>query len=104
MLLILTDGVLAQVRLDESLYAIKNIGENGLPLGEFNRFIGVPVDGKSCLPPMIFQDKACSDTTQKHPTQTPRKESGNAELVFMNDTIYIDHGISGEMKKKVLSD
>jgi len=89
------------MRLDESLYAIKNIGENGLPLGEFNRFIGVPVDGKSCLPPMIFQDKACSDTTQKHPTQTPRKESGNAELVFMNDTIYIDHGISGEMKKKI---
>jgi hypothetical protein len=104
LLLILTGGVLTEVRLDESLYAIKNIGENGLPLGEFNRFIGVPVDEKSCLPPMIFQDKACSDTTRKHPTQTPRKESGNDELVFMNDTIYIDHGISGEMKKKVLSD
>jgi len=104
LLLILTGGVLAEVRLDESLYAIKNIGENGLPLGEFNRFIGVPVDEKSCLPPVFFQDKASSDTTGKHPTQAPRKESGNAELVFMNDTIYIDHGISGEMKKKVLSD
>ncbi|PAN12621.1 hypothetical protein PAHAL_2G278600 [Panicum hallii] len=95
------DCVRRNMRLDESLYAIKNIGENGLPLGEFNRFIGVPVDEKSCLPPMIFQDKACSDTTRKHPTQTPRKESGNDELVFMNDTIYIDHGISGEMKKKI---
>jgi hypothetical protein len=93
---------LAEVRLDESLYAIKNIGENGLPLGEFNRFIAVPVDEKSCLPPMIFQDKACSDATRKHPPQAPRKESGNNELVFMNDTIYIDPGISGDMKKKVL--
>lgn len=90
------------MRLDESLYAIKNIGENGLPLGEFNRFIAVTVDEKSCLPPMIFQDKACSDATRKHPPQTPMKESGNDELVFMNDTIYIDPGISGEMKKKVL--
>ncbi|OEL32950.1 hypothetical protein BAE44_0006031 [Dichanthelium oligosanthes] len=95
------DCVRRNMRLDESLYAIKNIGENGLPLGEFNRLAGVPVDEKSCLPPMIFQDKVCSDTIRKHPPQTPRKESGSDELVFMNDTIYIDLGISSEMKKKI---
>ncbi|CAN6167084.1 unnamed protein product [Urochloa humidicola] len=95
------DCVRRNMRLDESLYAIKNIGENGLPLGEFNRLVGVPVDEKSCLPPIIFQDKACSDTTRKQSLQTPRKETGSDELVFMNDTIYIDSGISGEMKKKI---
>ncbi|CAN6204574.1 unnamed protein product [Urochloa humidicola] len=95
------DCVRRNMRLDESLYAIKNIGENGLPLGEFNRLVGVPVDEKSCLPPIIFQDKACSDATRKPPLQTPRKEAGSDELVFMNDTIYIDPGISGEMKKKI---
>ncbi|CAN6217799.1 unnamed protein product [Urochloa humidicola] len=95
------DCVRRNMRLDESLYAIKNIGENGLPLGEFNRLVGVPVDEKSCLPPIIFQDKACSDMTHKQPLQTPRKETGGDELVFMNGTIYIDPGISGEMKKKI---
>lgn len=89
------------MRLDESLYSIKNIGENGLPLGDFNRLVGVPVSENSCLPPVIFQDKACADTTRKHPLQTRRKEDGIDELVFRNETIYIDPGISGEMRKKV---
>ncbi|CAL5081639.1 unnamed protein product [Urochloa decumbens] len=95
------DCVRRNMRLDESLYAIKNIGENGLPLGEFNRRVGVPVDEKSCLPPIIFQDKACSDTTREPPLQTPRNETGGDELVFEDDTIYVDPGISGEMKKKI---
>ncbi|XP_062194393.1 uncharacterized protein LOC133897618 isoform X2 [Phragmites australis] len=95
------DCVRRNMRLDESLYNIKNIGENGLPLGEFNRLVGVPVSEKSCLPPMIFQDKAYSDTTRKHALQTPRKEGGRDEFVFMNDTIYMDPGISGEMRKKI---
>jgi len=89
------------VRLDESLYAIKSIGENGVPLGEFNRLVGVPVNEKSCLPPLIFQDKACSDMTRKHSLQTPGKEGGHDGLVFMNDIIYIDLGIADEMRKKV---
>ncbi|GJN33885.1 hypothetical protein PR202_gb22513 [Eleusine coracana subsp. coracana] len=95
------DCVRRNMRLDESLYSIKNIGENGLPLGEFNRLVGVPVSENSCLPPVIFQDKACADTTLKHPLQTHRKEDGLNELVFRNETIYIDPGISGEMRKKI---
>lgn len=96
-------GVYATVRLDESLYSIKNMGENGLPLGEFNRLVGVPVSEQSCLPPMIFQDKACSGATQKHQLQGPREKPEHDLFVFANDTIYIDPGISGEMKKKVCS-
>uniref|UniRef100_A0A453KUE1 DUF6699 domain-containing protein n=1 Tax=Aegilops tauschii subsp. strangulata TaxID=200361 RepID=A0A453KUE1_AEGTS len=87
-------------RLDESLYSIKNIGENGLLLGESNRLVGLPVNEKSCLPPMIFQDKACSDTTHKRQLQAHREEPEDDVFVFTNDTIYIDPGISGEMKKK----
>ncbi|KAL6656076.1 hypothetical protein ACP70R_006902 [Stipagrostis hirtigluma subsp. patula] len=94
------DCVRRNMRLDESLYSIKNIGENGLPLGEFNRLVGVPVNEKSCLPPMVFQDKACSDTPRRHSLQTPRKENDHDEFVFTNDTIYIDPGISVEMRKK----
>jgi hypothetical protein len=91
----------AVVRLDESLYSIKNIGENGLPLGEFNQLVGLPVSENSCLPPVIYQDKACADTIRKHPLQTPRSEDGHDEFIFKNETIYIDLGISGEMRKKV---
>jgi hypothetical protein len=89
------------VRLDESLYSIKNIGENGLPPREFNRLVGVPVSENSCLPPVIYQDKACADTIRKHPLQTPRSEDGHDQFIFKNETIYIDPGISGEMRKKV---
>ncbi|KAL5201920.1 hypothetical protein ABZP36_036274 [Zizania latifolia] len=95
------DCLRRNMRLDESLYSIKNIGENGMPLGEFNRLIGTPVSEKSCLPPMNFEDKACSDTTQKHQLQIPRKGHDHGEFVFTNDSVYIDPGISGEMRKKV---
>ncbi|PNT64680.1 hypothetical protein BRADI_4g31300v3 [Brachypodium distachyon] len=95
------DCVRRNMRLDESLYSIKNMGENGLPLGEFNRLVGVPVSEQSCLPPMIFQDKACSGATQKHQLQGPREKPEHDLFVFANDTIYIDPGISGEMKKKI---
>ncbi|EMS60593.1 hypothetical protein TRIUR3_16582 [Triticum urartu] len=95
------DCVRRNMRLDESLYSIKNIGENGLPLGESNRLVGLPVNEKSCLPPMIFQDKACSDTTRKHQLQAHREEPEHDVFIFTNDTIYIDPGISGEMKKKI---
>ncbi|XP_066390303.1 uncharacterized protein [Miscanthus floridulus] len=95
------DCVRRNMRLDESLYAIKSIGDNGVPLGEFNRLVGVPVNEKSCLPPQIFQDKACSDMTRKHSLQTPGEKGGHDGLVFVNDTIYIDPGISDEMRKKL---
>uniref|UniRef100_A0ACD5YFY1 Uncharacterized protein n=1 Tax=Avena sativa TaxID=4498 RepID=A0ACD5YFY1_AVESA len=96
------DCVRRNMRLDESLYSIKNVGENGRPLGEFNRLAGAPVDEKSCLPPMVFQDKACSDTTQKHhQLQAHREEPEHDVFLFTDHTIYIDPGISGEMKKKI---
>uniref|UniRef100_A0A0E0QRY5 BRCT domain-containing protein n=1 Tax=Oryza rufipogon TaxID=4529 RepID=A0A0E0QRY5_ORYRU len=97
----LVDCVRRSMRLDESLYSIKNIGENGMPLGEFNRLVGAPVSGNSCLPPMMFQEKTFSDTTEKHRLQTSRKEHDHDEFLFTNDSIYIDPGISGEMRKKV---
>ncbi|KAM0848916.1 hypothetical protein ACQ4PT_054066 [Festuca glaucescens] len=95
------DCVRRNMRLDESLYSIRNIGENGRPLGEFNRLVGAPVSENSCLPPMVFQDKACSDTTQKHRLQAHREEPEHDVFVFTNHTIYIDPGLSGEMKKKI---
>uniref|UniRef100_A0A0D9XE47 BRCT domain-containing protein n=1 Tax=Leersia perrieri TaxID=77586 RepID=A0A0D9XE47_9ORYZ len=95
------DCVRRNMRLDESLYSIKNMRENGMPLGEFNRLVGTPVSESSCLPPMVFQEKAFSDTTEKHRLQTSRKEHDHDEFVFTNDSIYIDPGISGEMRKKV---
>ncbi|KAM0823679.1 hypothetical protein ACQ4PT_070714 [Festuca glaucescens] len=95
------DCVRRNMRLDESLYSIRNIGENGRPLGEFNRLVGAPVSEKSCLPPMVFQDKACSDTTKKHQLQAHREEPEHDVFVFTNHTIYIDPGISGDMKKKI---
>jgi hypothetical protein len=99
----LIDVASAAVRLDESLYSIKNIGENGRPLGDFNRLVGTPVDEKSCLPPMVFQDKACSDASQRHQLQAHREGPEHDVFVFTDHTIYIDPEISGEMKKKVTS-
>ncbi|XP_020080437.1 uncharacterized protein LOC109704122 isoform X1 [Ananas comosus] len=98
----LVDSVRRNVRLNESLYSVKNIGENGFPLGEFNRLVGLPGSEKSCLPVMAFEDHKFSNTARQHQLESTRKELKTAGSVFSNDSIYIDSDISGELKEKLV--
>lgn len=96
------DSVRRNVRLDESLYSIKSVGESGLPLGEFNRLVGLPGSEKSCLPAVALGDERPSNTAGQLHLHSSTIEQRARGSVFLNDCIYIDSGISHELKKKVI--
>ncbi|XP_073110060.1 uncharacterized protein [Elaeis guineensis] len=96
------DSVKKNTRLNESLYRIKSVGESGLPSGEFNRLVGLPGSEKSCLPAIAFEDERSSNTTGQPQLPSSVKEIRAGGSVFSNDCIYIDSGVSYELKKKVI--
>lgn len=91
----------ATVRLSESLYSVKTIGGNGLPLGELNRLVAIPGSAKSCLPSPALGDEKSSGKAWEPPVQPPKKEDTNGGSVFSNKFIFVDPEISDELKKKV---
>lgn len=96
------DSVRRSVRLSESLYSVKSVGQSGLPLSELNRLAGLPGAEKSCLPVMAFEDHRPSNTSYLPHPRSPRKESKSNCHVLSNDSIYIDSNISTELKTKVV--
>ncbi|URE24032.1 BRCA1 C Terminus (BRCT) domain [Musa troglodytarum] len=96
------DSVKRNVRLSESLYSVKTIGGNGLPLGELNRLVAIPGSAKSCLPSPALGDEKSSGKAWQPPVQPPKKEDTNGGSVFSNNFIFVDPEISDELKKKVI--
>ena len=88
------------MRLSESLYSVKSTGDNGLPLGEFNRLVDIPGNENSCLPLITFGDGKSLDLTRQNQLQSSGENSKDGYF-FSNDVLYIDSNISGEMRKKV---
>ncbi|XP_072980616.1 uncharacterized protein [Typha angustifolia] len=95
------DSVRRNVRLSESLYSVKSTGDNGLPLGEFNRLVDIPGNENSCLPLITFGDGKSSDLTRQNQLQSSGENSKDGYF-FSNDVLYIDSNISGEMRKKIV--
>lgn len=91
----------ATARLNESLYSIKSVGESGLPLGEVNRLVGLTGSEKSCLPAIAFGDETSSNAAGQPQLPLSIKELRAGVSVFSNDCIFIDSGVSCELKKKV---
>eukprot|EP00262_Sarcandra_glabra_P022403 TRINITY_DN9905_c0_g1_i1.p1 TRINITY_DN9905_c0_g1~~TRINITY_DN9905_c0_g1_i1.p1 ORF type:complete len:489 (-),score=62.67 TRINITY_DN9905_c0_g1_i1:370-1806(-) len=96
------DSVRKNVRLSESLYSVKNVGENGSPTGELNRLVGFPGTGNSCLPTILHEDnKACNNTWQSH-LQFSGKDYRSKGSILASHCIYIDSNVSSELQKKVV--
>ncbi|XP_058078838.1 uncharacterized protein LOC131227136 [Magnolia sinica] len=96
------DSVRRNVRLSESLYNAKSVGENGLPVGEWNQLVGFAANENSCLPSMFREDnKAPTMTWQPHLQHSGKESSGNKGPVLASYCIYIDSNVSTEMQKKV---
>ncbi|XP_077236394.1 uncharacterized protein LOC143877947 isoform X2 [Tasmannia lanceolata] len=96
------DSVRRNVRLDETLYSVKSVGENGLPMKELNRLVGFTGSEYSCLPTMMNDDSKLSNLARQPHQQSSGKESSRSrESVLANHCIYIDSNISTELQKKV---
>ncbi|KAM7258378.1 hypothetical protein ACFE04_014119 [Oxalis oulophora] len=95
------DSVRRQVRLSESLYNIKSVGENSFRLDELNRLVGFGSTENSCLPAGIRENPKLNTVplsrfSAKEPTKTTVSNS-----VLSDHSMYIDSDISTELYKKI---
>ncbi|KAL5995133.1 hypothetical protein ACLOJK_025191 [Asimina triloba] len=96
------DSVKRNVRMSESLYNVKGVGENGLPVAEWNNVAGLAGSENSCLPPILQDGNTATNMNWRPHLRQSGKESSQAEVSFFDrQFIYIDSNISSEMQKKV---
>ncbi|XP_038700846.1 uncharacterized protein LOC119997735 isoform X3 [Tripterygium wilfordii] len=94
------DSVRKNVRLCESLYTVKSVGETGVRLDELNRLVGFSSVENSCLPVGIDEVKRF-DITEEAQKQHSGNSSRNIDPTLTGRTMYVDSDISPELKKKV---
>ncbi|XP_043722971.1 uncharacterized protein LOC122670075 isoform X2 [Telopea speciosissima] len=97
------DSVKRNVRLSESLYSVKTVGESGLQMEELNRPLGFNATENTCLPAGVHDDaKQHSTTLQPHPYFTGKENSRSEKAVLSSHSIFIDSDISAELRSKVV--
>lgn len=95
------DSVKRNVRLSESLYTVKNTGENGARVDELNRLVGVTSE-KSCLPAGLYEAKKFDSIEKPHLQSSWEDSNRNTDSSLSGRTIFIDADISNELRKKVI--
>lgn len=96
------DSVRRNVRLSESLYGVKNVGENGMRLDEFNRLVGSTGPENSCLPVGIRENAKQSDMNQEPRLWSRREAKKSMESTLSGCSMYVDLDISSELRSKVV--
>ncbi|PON73128.1 BRCT domain containing protein [Parasponia andersonii] len=95
------DSVRKNVRLSESLYRIKSLGENK-PLDEWNRLTGFTGAENSCLP-VGAHGTLQSDTIEEPHVRFSGKESDrNYGSTLSGRSMFVDLDISAELRNKVI--
>lgn len=90
------------VRLSESLYYVKNVGENGVRMDELNRLIGFSGAENSCLPAGMFENAKQSVMTEDpHLWFSGRESKRSVDSTLSGHSMFIDSDISAELRNKV---
>ncbi|KAJ4844829.1 hypothetical protein Tsubulata_020570 [Turnera subulata] len=93
---------LSKVRLSESLYTVKNVGDNGVRVDELNRFVGVTGSENSCLSVGINDARQSSINSEGTEKQSSRRNSSRSTgSTLSGNSMYVDSDISGELRSKV---
>ncbi|KAF5208059.1 Brct domain dna repair protein [Thalictrum thalictroides] len=96
------DSVRKNVRLSESLYSVKGVGDSGLQV-EFNRLVRVSDTEKSCLPARLHERSKQANTTQQAHLQSSGEDFGASRAVVLSgQSIYVDSEISDDVRRKVI--
>lgn len=95
------DSVKKNVRLSESLYTVKNTGENGTRVDELNRLVGVTSE-KSCLPAGLYEAKKFDSIEKPHLQSSWEDSNRSSDSTLSGRCIFIDADISNELRKKVI--
>ncbi|RVW52242.1 hypothetical protein CK203_077345 [Vitis vinifera] len=97
------DSVRRNVRLSESLYYVKNVGENGVRMDELNRLIGFSGAENSCLPAGMFENAKQSVMTEDpHLWFSGRESKRSVDSTLSGHSMFIDSDISAELRNKVV--
>ncbi|XP_012486317.1 uncharacterized protein LOC105799930 isoform X2 [Gossypium raimondii] len=89
------------IRLSESLYTVKGVGENGSRVDELKRLLSTASES-SCLP-ASFHDTKKIDMVEKPHVRYSRSDPKNSlSSMLSGHTLYIDSDISDELRNKVL--
>ena len=88
------------VRLSESLYNMKGVGEHGTRVDELNRFVSTASES-SCLPAGFHEAKKIGMTEKPHVRFSGRDPNKSMDSTLSGHTIYIDSDISDELRNKV---
>ncbi|KAK7281883.1 hypothetical protein RIF29_10231 [Crotalaria pallida] len=83
--------VLLTMRLSESHYSVKSYGDNNMLL----------LDENSCLPANIHETKH-GNNVEELQRFSGRESNRNFELTLSGSSIYVDPGISSELRSKVV--
>ncbi|XVF48784.1 hypothetical protein PTKIN_Ptkin03bG0216500 [Pterospermum kingtungense] len=95
------DSVKKNVRLSESLYNVKGVGEHGTRADELNRLVPTAFES-SCLPANIYEAKKTDLMEKPYVQFSGRDPNKSMDSMLSGHTMYIDSDISDQLRNKVL--
>ncbi|XP_021277590.1 uncharacterized protein LOC110411661 isoform X2 [Herrania umbratica] len=96
------DSVKRNVRLSESLYTVKGVGEHGTRVDELNRLVRSTATESSCLPAGFHEGKKFGMIEKPNERISGRDPNKSIDTTLSGHIMYIDSDISDELQSKVL--
>ncbi|GMI92624.1 hypothetical protein like AT2G26270 [Hibiscus trionum] len=96
------DSVKRNVRLSESLYTVKGIGEHFAPEDELNRLAKSTTSESSCVPARFQEAKKLDMIEKPHARLCRRGPNKSLNSLLSGHTMYVDSDISVELRNKVI--
>ncbi|KAK4340819.1 hypothetical protein RND71_039320 [Anisodus tanguticus] len=93
------DSVIRNVRLSESLYSVKGVGQGGLSVDDIDGLVGKASRQNSCLPGALPEHNKSPDMIEEpliHAEREPKRRS------LFGHTFYVDADVSDELRSKVI--
>lgn len=92
------------VRLSETLYSVKSVGDSGSRIEELHRTRGITGAEKSCLPASIQEAKKLEKGEESRLLSSGRECQRSVDLMNLSgQSVYLDSDISAELQNKVSS-
>ncbi|XP_061374956.1 uncharacterized protein LOC133317143 [Gastrolobium bilobum] len=95
------DSVRKNVRLSESHYSVKSYGDNNMRLDDF-KLLPVHTNTENyCLPARILETKH-ANSVEEFQRFSGRESNRNLDSTLSGFSVYVDPGISSELRNKVI--
>ncbi|KAL8101486.1 uncharacterized protein LOC141687443 isoform X1 [Apium graveolens] len=96
------DSVRRNVRLDESLYGVKNVGENEVLRDDLNGLSRYASTENYCIPVGVLEHLKQSDTINQPNVRSAVKESNRSmDLILSGSSLFIDPDVPAELRSKI---